>query len=394
MRTRPPGALKLKRVVDGSPATSVDAGAARLAYRGTQLRSKPSSTLWRRPATWLTLVVASLAIVAYAHHWWTLGRFLESTNDGYIRADQVVAAPRVSGYVDEVLVVDNQSVQVGQPLVRIDAETYRAVLARQRATFDARQTDITVAEARVQQQLAAVDKATAKLDGSRVGARFAAKEAERYRILRATGAESVERLAQMVNDSNQADVAERSSMAALNAAKRQTETLRAQIGQARAQAEAADAAMQEANLDVGHTLIRASIAGRVGDLTVRVGQFVQPGTRMLSIVPGDNIYVVANFKETQISGLRVGQPATISVDALRGQVLRGVLDSFSPSTGAQFALLPPENATGNFTKVVQRVPVRFTIAVDEGTRARLLPGLSVTVEIDTRSPGHPAQGGS
>jgi membrane fusion protein, multidrug efflux system len=146
---------------------------------------------------------------------------------------------------------------------------------------------------------------------------------------------------------------------------------------------AAEAVMASAQLDVDHTLIRASIAGRVGDKTVQVGQYVQPGTRMLSIVPVQAIYVVANFKETQLGGMRAGQHASVEVDALDGRRLDAVIQSFAPGTGAQFALLPPENATGNFTKIVQRVPVRLQLQADDATLARLVPGLSVTVAVDT-----------
>jgi membrane fusion protein (multidrug efflux system) len=341
---------------------------------------------------WVILLVAVIAIGGYGLYWWTTARFLESTNDAYLRADAVAVAPRVSGYVSEVLVQDNQTVAAGQPLARIDAENYQAVLSRQQATLDARQADIAVAEAQVQQQRATVDQARAKLDGSETSARFATQEAERYRRLNASGAETAERLAQMINQRDQANATLRFDTAALAAAERQAETLEAQIGQARAQAEAADAATKEAGLDVEHTMVTAGISGRVGDRSVRVGQYVQPGTRLLSIVPVQEIYVVANFKETQIAGMHVGQAASISVDALGGQVLRGVIDSFAPGTGAQFALLPPENATGNFTKIVQRVPVRLRIDADDATRARLLPGLSATVEIDTRAAGTPGAG--
>ncbi len=344
-----------------------------------------NSALVRLAPLFIVSAALLVASAGYLHHWWTLGRFLESTNDGYVKADHVATAPRVVGYVSEVLVEENQLVQAGQPLVRVEAENYRMTLTRNRAIVQAREADITAAEARVQQHLATVEQAKVNLDRSQITARFAGREAERYRSFRASGAESAERLSQMVNNRDQANEAVRFDFAALDAASHQTEILQAEAEQARAQSKAAQAAALEADLDVGNTLIRASIAGRVGDRTVRVGQFVQPGTRLLTIVPVQNIYVVANFKETQISEMRIGQPANISVDALRGRVLRGVLESFAPSTGAQFALLPPENATGNFTKIVQRVPVRFRLEVDDDTRARLLPGLSVTVEVDTRN---------
>jgi membrane fusion protein (multidrug efflux system) len=323
----------------------------------------------------------------YGTHWWTVGRFTQSTDDAYVHADQVAVAPRVSGYVGQVLVSDNQEVTAGQPLVRIDDENYRAVSERQDALVRARQADVAAAQASVHQQSAVVAQARARLAGAQVAARFAQSEAERYRKLASSGAETADRLAQMVNSRDSADATVQGETAALDVALRQAETLQAQVGQAQAQASSAQASLHEAGLDVEHTLLTAPIAGRVGDRSVQVGQFVQPGTRLLSVVPVHDVYVVANFKETQIRGMHVGQQATISVDALGEDDIHGVLESFSPGTGAEFALLPPENATGNFTKIVQRVPVRFRIEADDATRARLIPGLSVDVSVDTRQAG-------
>ena len=173
--------------------------------------------------------------------------------------------------------------------------------------------------------------------------------------------------------------------AAVRSAQTQIDATTAQIAQARAQVEAARASLRQAQLDVNDTTLYSSTAGRIGDRSVRVGQYVQPGTRLLTVVPVQSIYLEANFKETQIGHMRPGQKATLHVDALRGIDLHGVVDSFSPGTGAQFALLPPENATGNFTKIVQRVPVRIRVDAGPQTRALLLPGLSVTVDVDTRT---------
>ena len=338
------------------------------------------------------LTLAGLALLAagalYGVRWWTFGRFIETTDDAYLRADQVAMAPRVSGYVREVLVADNQLVTVGQPLVRIEDDTYRAALARQSANLRTSQADIAVAQAKLEQQRATTEQAAATLGGANIAARYAAQEAERYRRLTASGAETAETLAHMVNNRDMADATIRSDTAALHAEQRMIQTMQAQIAQTRAQEAAAQASIHETSLDVDHTLVRASIAGRVGDRTVVIGQFVQPGTRMMTIVPVDRSYLVANFKETQVGRMRIGQSADIEVDALGGRVLHGVIDSFSPGTGAEFSLLPPENATGNFTKIVQRVPVRLRIDTDEATRARLLTGLSVTVGVDTRSGPH------
>ncbi len=338
-----------------------------------------------RPITWLALLVLAAVLIGYGFYWWMTGRFIESTDDAYLRADSVTASPKVSGYVAAVLVGDNERVAAGQPLVRIDPENYRAVLARQAAQRDARRADVAVAEAQLQQQGAAVEQAAARVAGDEVDARYAIGEATRYRGLVASGAETAERLAEMVNRRDRAAATLRADKAALQASQRQAETLQAQIGQAHAQVEAGETSIHEAAIDVGNTEIRASIAGRIGDRTVRVGQYVQPGTRLLTIVPVQDIYVVANFKETQLAGMRVGERATVSIDALGGHALPAVIDSFAPGTGSEFALLPPENATGNFTKIVQRVPVKLRLQLDEQTRQRLVPGLSATVTINNKT---------
>jgi membrane fusion protein (multidrug efflux system) len=287
-----------------------------------------------------------------------------------------------------VFVRDNQPVQPGQPLVRIDPRSYDAALAQQSASIDARRADVATAERQVEQQAEAIAQARAQLAGAQDNAAFAAREAERYQKLSAQGVETQERYAQAKNQRDQAEATLKADQDAVRAAERQAATLKSQVAQAKAQVEAAQAAAQSAQINVGDTLIRATIAGRIGDKTVRDGQFVQPGTRLMSIVPVDKVYLVANFKETQIARMRAGQRATVRIDALGGEAIDAVVDSFAPGTGAQFALLPPENATGNFTKIVQRVPVRFRLLAPAEVRDRLIPGLSATVKVDTRlSPG-------
>ena len=337
----------------------------------------------RRPITWIVLLLVLSALVGLGFYWWTTTRFVQSTDDAYLRADGVTMAPKISGYVSEVLVRENQSVTAGQALVRIDPANYRATLTRQTAMREARRAEVATSQAQLQQQLAAVEQAEAQLAGDEVDAKFAAGEAERYRRLAASGAETAEKLAQMVNRRDRSDATVRSDKAALLSSQRQAQTMRVQIEQARSQVEAAAASIHEADLDVQNTLVTASTAGRVGDLTVRIGQFVQPGTRMLTLVPVQDIYVVANFKETQLGAMRPGQRARVAVDALDGREIDAVVESFAPGTGSEFALLPPENATGNFTKIVQRVPVRLRLRTDAATLARLVPGLSVSVAIDT-----------
>jgi len=325
------------------------------------------------------LILLAIWFVQY----WTRGRFVESTNDAYIQADQVTVATRVSGFVDQVLVQDNQSVQAGQLLVRVDDRDPRAKMEQAMAQVDQGRASVVQAEAQISQQNAQIAQSEAQLAGAETQAKFAKREAARYAPLAAAGAETAEKYDQMRQNGDQADATMAQDRAAVLAAKRQIDTLKAQILAANAQIEQAQAQVRQAKVDLDATLVRASIDGRIGDKTVRVGQYVQPGTAMMTVVPVRNIYLVANFKETQLSRMRAGQSATIKVDALGGKALHGVVESFSPGTGAQFALFPPNNATGNFTKIVQRIPTRIRIDADAEARKVLAPGLSATVSVDT-----------
>jgi membrane fusion protein (multidrug efflux system) len=284
-----------------------------------------------------------------------------------------------------VLVGDNQAVAAGAPLARLDTRQYQASLDQANATLDARAADIERAEAELKQQHANADQARAQAEVARVSLQHAEDDVRRYGPLVVTGAETAERLASLVSTRDQARATLAANQAAARSAATQIGATEAQIAQARAQMEAAQAQLRQSKLDLNDTTLYSPLAGRVGDRTVRVGQYVQPGTRLMTVVPVQTLYLEANFKETQVGRMRIGQPATLHVDALKGTDLHGVVESFSPGTGAQFALLPPENATGNFTKIVQRVPVRIRIDTGPATRKVLLPGLSVTVDIDTKS---------
>ena len=330
-------------------------------------------------------LLALIAAVLWGIRWWTVGRFIESTDDAYLQADSVTVAPKVSGYVTDVYVADNQSVQAGAPLVRLDTRQYQVALDQAQATIDARAADIQRAQADILQQHANIAQAQAQAQVARVSAQHARDEVQRYAPLAATGAETSERLSELTSTRDQAQATLAANLAAVASAQTQIAATTAQIAQARAQLEAAKASAQQSRLDLDNTVVRSALAGNVGDRTVRVGQYVQPGTRMLTVVPVQSSYIEANFMETQIGRMRIGQPVTLHVDALPGADLHGTVDSFAPGTGSQFALLPPENATGNFTKIVQRVPVRVRVDTGPETRSVLLPGLSVTVEVDTRS---------
>jgi membrane fusion protein (multidrug efflux system) len=232
-------------------------------------------------------------------------------------------------------------------------------------------------------QRANISQARAELEGARANETYALAQIRRYEPLVSSGAETGERLAELRNAHNQAAATLDADKAALESAERQIGATQAEILQARAQLEAAAASAESARLDAEDTVVKSSIAGRVGDRSVRVGQYVQPGTRLMTIVPVQDIYLEANFKETQIGLMRAGQPAIIHVDALSGADLHGTVASFAPGTGSEFALLPPQNATGNFTKIVQRLPVKIVVTPGQPLAKLLRVGLSVETTIHT-----------
>jgi len=328
-------------------------------------------------------VVALVLLVIWFVHYETRGKYLASTDDAYIRADAVTVSPKISGYVEQVFVADNQDVRAGAPLVRIDPRDYKAQTAQYQAQIDVAKANADNVRAGIREQLSAIDQARAQLAANRADAAFAAGEVARYAPLAQSGAETQEKLTTLRNQATQAANNAAAQAATLESAERRVASLQAQVRQAQAQGESAQAQLAAADVNLGSTIVKASVDGRVGDKSVRVGQYVTSGSRMMSVVPLAAIYVTANFKETQVGLMRPGQPATIKVDALPGVELKGHVESVSPGTGAQFSLLPPQNATGNFTKIVQRVPVR--VAIDAGPDARkvLVPGLSVEVTVDT-----------
>ncbi|MES2497045.1 MAG: HlyD family secretion protein [Pseudomonadota bacterium] len=333
----------------------------------------------------IVLVVLLIAGVIGFLRYQLYGRFQESTNDAYVQADTVTVAPKVSGYVDEVFVIDNQDVKAGQPLVRIDPRDYRAQAAQVRAQIDVAGANVAGVDAQLREQEAAIARAEADVAAARADAGFAQSEYARYQPLAESGAETREKVAQLRNQAALANAKLSAAKAGLVSAQRRVGTLQAQVRQAKAQGEAARAQLSAANTDVEATIVRAAVNGRVGNKTVRQGQFVQAATRMMSVVPTHDLYIDANFKETQLGLMRIGQPVKVEIDALPDVDIRGRIASISPGTGSQFSVLPPQNATGNFTKIVQRIPVRIEINAGPETRALLVPGMSVEVSVDTRS---------
>jgi membrane fusion protein (multidrug efflux system) len=328
-------------------------------------------------------VVALLAGGGWFAYHELVGKYYQETDDAYIQADAVTVSPKVGGYVEKVLVSDNQDVEAGQPLVRIDPRDYNAKTEQFRAQIDIARANADAVRAQIAEQESTVAQARAQLAAARQDADFASREAQRYAPLVALGAETEQSLAQRRNQAAQSAEKVAAQRAALANAEKHIGSLRAQVRQAEAQGESAEAQLKAASADLQSTTLTASVAGRIGNSTVRIGQFVQPGSRLMSVVPLSTLYISANYKETQIGRMHAGQPVEIEVDALPGIKLRGRVVSFSPGTGSEFSLLPPQNATGNFTKIVQRVPVRIAIDASAETRKSLVPGLSVKVTVDT-----------
>jgi membrane fusion protein (multidrug efflux system) len=327
------------------------------------------------------IVVAAIWYLNYRER----GQYRQSTNNAYVRADFVTISPKLGGYVEQVLVSDNQPVRRGQLLAVLDPRDYRAGVTEAQAQVAAADAGPPTARRTLDEQRASIVQADAQVASAAAVAAAAANEVRRYEPLAQSGAESRERLAALVLDRDRAVANLRAQRAAAVAARRSLATQDARIGQAVAQRQTAQAQLSRASTDLGAVELRSSIDGVVADKSVRAGQFVQPATRLMSIVPVDRLYIEANFKETQVALMRIGQPVSIKVDALGGAELRGRVASFSPGTGAQFSVLPPENATGNFTKIIQRVPVRISIEAGPEARKVLRPGLSVEVTVDTIS---------
>ena len=341
-----------------------------------------------RPILFAVGGLALLALAAWYGTWyWTTGRFLVSTDDAYLQADNVIISPRISGYLSQVLVQDNQPVHAGQVLARIDDRDYRTAQAVAQANVDAGKAAIDTLTQQIERQKLTVAQAHAIVDADQAALTFASQDYQRYTNLSKIGASTIQdaqRAASGIQE-RRADLAR--DNAAAGAAEKQVDVLDAQLKQVQAQLMQRQADLHQAALNLSYTIITAPQNGTVGARTLRVGQYVQAGTQLMAIVPLQAVYVVANYKETQLTDVHAGQPVTIDVDTFPGQPVHGVVNSVAPASGQEFALLPPDNATGNFTKIVQRVPVKITIEPHDPLLGRLRPGMSVEPTIDTLSHG-------
>ncbi len=321
----------------------------------------------------------------YGHGWWTRGRFIEATDDAYIGGDVTAISPHIAGFIDAIPVTDNGRVGAGQVLIRLDRRDFEAALEGARASLAQRQAAAAGLEAQLGQQAAVIDGADAELRSAGARDAFARQEAARYAALVGTVGGSRQDAQRTASARDDADAAIASAQARRIAASAQLTVLKHQLVGAQASIAQAEAAERTATLDLGYTEIRSPIDGYVANRLAQVGAYAATGSYLMSIVPAASLWVDANFKEDQLAHIRPGQAASVVADVAPGRAIVGHVASLSPGTGAVFSVIPPENATGNFTKIVQRVPVRIVFDKGAATLGMLRPGLSVTVSIDTRS---------
>jgi membrane fusion protein, multidrug efflux system len=322
--------------------------------------------------------------VGFGADWLSTGRYLETTNDAYVKADYTTIAPKVSGYVSEVLVQDNDPVEAGQILARIDPRDFRTALDRAVADVAAAEAGIGNIDAQLALQGSLIEEAKADIAAAEAAQAFARQDDRRYRDLVKTGYGTVQRAQQADANLRQQTAQLARGRAALVAAEQQIEVLKSARALAETQLAHAKAAREQARLNLSYTEVAAPIGGGVGARQLRVGQYVNAGTALMAVVPLHAVYVVANFKETQLTDMRGGEPVTVTVDSFPGRPLHGHVDSLSPASGLEFALLPPDNATGNFTKIVQRIPVKIRIDADDPLSGLLRAGMSVEATVDTK----------
>jgi membrane fusion protein, multidrug efflux system len=343
-----------------------------------------SRVVARKWVPWAATAVVLAGVGVGGFVWWQDQQAFVTTDNAYVEADTTTISPQIEGYVAEVLVTDNQWVRPGEALVRLDTRELEARLAEAQANVTALQAAArNVDDRRVAEQAAIAERQAAVADAE-AEARRAQADFARYQQLAGSGWVSEQRLQTVRAGSDRAQAGVAQAAAALETERREAASLGSTKAQTLAQAEQAKAAVAQARLDLERAVIRAPAAGVVGARSVRPGQYVRPGTTLMSVVPLGRTYVTANFKETQVARLRLGQPVEIRADAFGDEPIAGRVESFAPATGQEFALIPVENAVGNFTKVVQRLPVRIAVDPADKLAGALRPGLSVKVKVDAR----------
>lgn len=347
-------------------------------------RALPSRKAVKRAVLSLGLAAGVAAATGYGYRYWTVGQYLESTDDAYVKADYTTIAPKISGYIAEVLVEDNVRVDAGQILARIDDRDFRAALDQARADVEAAEAAVRNLDAQLALQQSVINQQKANIAATEASLQFARQDHDRYQALMRTGYGTVQRAQKAAAILREKTAQLQRDRAGLIAAQKKVGVLVTERIKAEAQLDRSRAAERQAELNLSYTTITAPVDGTIGARTLRLGQYVQAGTQLMAVVPLHAVYIVANFKETQLTHVRNGQPVEIDVDGFPDVTLRGHVDSLSPASGLEFALLPPDNATGNFTKIVQRIPVKIVLDNDVLAGA-LRAGMSVEPTIDTQA---------
>jgi membrane fusion protein (multidrug efflux system) len=372
----------------------MDQTAAEIALPSASLPSQPEKTGLKRRKIGLRLLGAFLVIAIlgagswYGNYWWTTGRYIVSSDDAYVGARSSTLSPKVSGYISEIAVDDNAHVKAGDVLFRIDSGDYDLAVQNVQRQIDVQAATIDRLGKQTAAQEPAVDQARAQLASAQAGRTQADLELKRQKHLSASQITSRQSLEQAQASYDQSVASVQAAEANVEATTANVEVLKAQQEEARRVLEQLNTSLAKAERDLSFTDIRAPFEGFVGNRAVQVGDYVQPTQRLASLVPLNSIYIDANFKETQLARLEPGQPVSFTVDALPGRTLDGRVESLAPASGSVFSLLPPDNATGNFTKIVQRLPVRILVPAEVAEQSLLRPGMSVVVNVNTK-PGAP-----
>jgi membrane fusion protein (multidrug efflux system) len=352
---------------------------------GAKTGARISGSKLKQVALGLAVIAGIFGGADYARYYWTTGRYLVATDDAYVDAHSAVISPKISGYLADVAVDDNQPVKAGEVLARIDPRDYQTALDQARANVAAAQASIATLTQQIAQQSLVVEQARQQVASDQAALIYSQQDFQRYTDLAHTGYGTVQRAQQAQSDVVQKQAKLDLDTAGIASAQKQIAVLGAQRDQANAALAQQQASEHQARLNLGYATITAPFDGTVGVRTAQIGQYVQPGTQLMAVVPLHAVYITANYMETQLTHVRRGQPVTIAVDTFPGNVVHGHVESLAPASGQQFALLPPDNATGNFTKIVQRIPVKIALDPHDPLAGRLRPGMSVEPTIDTKS---------
>ena len=347
-------------------------------------RTRVSGINLKQAALALAVIGGVFATADYGRYYWTTGRFLVTTDDAYVDAHSSIISPKISGYLSDIPVNDNQNVKAGHVIARIDPRDYQTALDQARANVNAAQANIDTLTQQIGEQGLVVDQARQQVASDQAALIYSQQDFSRYTQLARDGFGPVQRAQQAQSDIVQKQSKLDSDKAGVASAEKQISVLQAQLEQARASLAQQQAAEHQAELNLSYTTIIAPFDGTIGVRNIQVGQYVQPGTQLMAVVPLEKVYITANYEEIQLTHVQPGQPVTMNVDTYDGTVVHGYVESVAPASGQQFALLPPDNATGNFTKIVQRIPVKIAVDTNDPLAGELRPGMSVEPTINTK----------